>query len=112
MPPFGNRRKDVRRRVHIGAKWTAGRDAPLHDCYVTDISAGGARLMVDEPQAVPSEITLMIEVQDSPPVRCTVVWHLGHQVGVMFERPMPRLAELGTSRYRQVGFGSLKRDSH
>ena len=111
MLSSSDRRKHVRRRVHIAAKWAAGKDAPTHDCYVLDISAGGARLMVEEPHEVPTELLLMIEVADCLPVRATVVWRTGYQVGLMFAHAQPRLAELGTTRYRQVGFGSLIRDS-
>ena len=51
------------------------------DCWVTDISDGGARLFV-EGYELPDQFTLVLE--NVRPRECRVVWRLGHEVGCEF----------------------------
>src|SRR5262245_14092384 len=56
------------------------------DCWITDISEGGARLHIERVD-VPEEFVLLL-----PGVKvrrdCRVAWRLGHEVGVQFTEPL------------------------
>jgi hypothetical protein len=64
----------------------AARDgSSSHPFGLVDCSAGGARLMVDNPKDVPDSFTL---VQRGPVVvwwKCRVAWRTESQIGVTFE---------------------------
>lgn len=62
-------------------------------CVVRDLSETGARLTVDNPQLVPSQFTLHIELEGWK-VECAVVWNKAETFGVTFIAPKqaaPRL---------------------
>lgn len=68
------------------------RQSPIHiKCFVVDISDGGARLQLDELQAVPQCLELIIEADDFS-VQCEIAWRSENQVGVQFIRSPRRLS--------------------
>jgi hypothetical protein len=57
------------------------------DCMVRDVSAGGARLLVKDPGALPRSFLLLISQSGNVSRRCEVVWTRHNQVGVRFVAP-------------------------
>jgi hypothetical protein len=85
-----DRRASSRRQVNMPARWSTGEQGPLHDCMVLDISAGGARLMVDAPLELPEHFTIELTSRKKARRRCRVVWRAGHLIGIMFAGAPPR----------------------
>ena len=52
-------------------------------CVVSDLSNGGARLIVAQPDLVPDQCKLRICVH-SPSRSCSVVWRTSEAVGIKF----------------------------
>ena len=57
------------------------------DCMVRDVSAGGARLLVKDPETLPRSFLLLISQSGNVSRRCEVVWTRHNQVGVRFLAP-------------------------
>ena len=80
-------REDQRRSLRI--EWHA--PAMLYDgnglfgcrCVVSNLSDGGARLIVAEPDAVPDTCKLRLDVH-SPARSCSVVWRTSEAIGIAF----------------------------
>jgi hypothetical protein len=81
-----NRRKTVRRAIGYGAKVVAPDGTGSRDCRVMDVSAGGARIAIEEPASLPPEFVLALSGQGGASRRCHVVWTTDKEVGVKFER--------------------------
>jgi hypothetical protein len=82
-----NRRKAVRRTIGYGAKIVANDGSWQRDCRVLDISQTGAKIAIDRAAALPRDFILALSAKGSAMRRCEVVWVLGGQLGVRFERP-------------------------
>ena len=62
-----------------------GDGSSSHPWSLVDRSDGGARLLVDDPDCVPDEFTLVQKGTVATLWRCRVVWRSGSHVGVKFE---------------------------
>ena len=87
-----NRRQSERHTMRGLAKIQIGAGTLPRDCWITDISDGGARLHAERTD-VPDEFTLVL-----PGLRerreCRVVWRLGHEIGAEFtDRLAPGFAQ-------------------
>jgi hypothetical protein len=83
------RRKHRRHIINRSAKFRAELGSLPRDCMITDISAQGARLFIDNVE-VPERFHLMISGDEGVMHECQVVWRLGGEVGVSFVgRPRP-----------------------
>jgi hypothetical protein len=49
-----------------------------------DVSEGGARLAVADPDAVPDEVTITLTRDDAIGTGCRVVWRSKEQIGLEF----------------------------
>jgi hypothetical protein len=84
-----DKRKSVRRPLRYTA-WIARDDQPLLGCMMSDVSETGARLELDDAEAVLDEFVLMLSNRGAAKRQCKVVWREGKQIGVVFERqPSP-----------------------
>lgn len=64
----------------------AARDgSSSHPFSLVDRSAGGARLLVDNPNEVPETFTLVQRGPVATLWKCRVAWRTENQIGVMFE---------------------------
>lgn len=54
-------------------------------CLLSDISETGARIDIDEAEAVPERFLLWLSANGSARRICRVVWRKPHQIGVKFE---------------------------
>ena len=77
-----DRRRNDRLAVRGLAKMLIGTGSLPRDCWVTDISDGGARLHAEID--IPDEFILVLPGPQGRRRECRVVWRLGHEVGAEF----------------------------
>jgi len=77
-------RKKPRRQFHYGASiLTEPGKTPL-ECMISDVSEGGARLVLDEGEELPPRFVLLLTKEGSARRTCRVIWRNGSNVGVAF----------------------------
>jgi hypothetical protein len=81
-------RKHPRETVHFPVKIDAG-GSMLRDGIVLDISDGGARIAIGNPQLLPAIFTAFLSPRGVSVWRCRVVWRGLAEVGVEFDRKPP-----------------------
>jgi hypothetical protein len=79
-----NRRKTPRRRWHHPAWIAFEEDLRSCDCYVMDISEGGAKLVASVHPSVGSTLYLSTVPHAVARQRCVVVWKKRRLIGVQF----------------------------
>ena len=79
-----NNRRTSRQAVNSPAWLEIGNDARLRRCKLVDISANGARLIVEDVENTPDSFNLLLSRFGSPSYRCNVVWKQGDEMGVEF----------------------------
>jgi hypothetical protein len=67
----------------VGARLTKAADLSNRQCTVIDISEGGARLWVEDPQFVKPQFQLKFD-RTSPGRTCKVAWKKGDVIGIKF----------------------------
>jgi hypothetical protein len=67
----------------VGARLTTAADLSDRQCTVIDISEGGARLRVEDPQFVKPQFQLKFD-RTSPGRACKVAWKKGDVIGIKF----------------------------
>jgi PilZ domain-containing protein len=77
---FANRRKSERRVCRSFAKIQFGGSLP-RDCTITDISAGGVKV-ITEHLDVPSDFTIIMS--EGRPRQCRMAWRIGYELGAQF----------------------------
>jgi hypothetical protein len=83
MAIFGRKSRPSRRRTNQPAWMTIDGSFATRQCIVVDISEGGARLRVDDPQFVKPRFHLKFE-RTSPGRACKVSWTKGDLIGIEF----------------------------
>src|SRR3977135_32176 len=53
-------------------------------CIVCNLSEGGAKLMLEEPTALPAEFVLFLRPDSPIGRRCHVIWRIENKIGVRF----------------------------
>lgn len=86
-----DKRKSRRRTMRYSA-WLALEGEVLQGCAISDISETGARINVEDADALPDHMTLLLSGNGSPRRKCQVIWRQQGQIGVRFA---PRL--IGTA---------------
>lgn len=71
--------------MHYSA-WLVLADDIQHGCAIADISETGARIDVENADALPDRFVLLLAGNGSPRRRCRVIWRQQHQIGVSFEQ--------------------------
>jgi hypothetical protein len=79
-----NKRRTARQTVNSTAWMEIDGDGRLRRCRLVDISANGARLIVENVENTPDSFNLLLSRFGRPQYRCTVVWKRGNEVGVEF----------------------------
>jgi hypothetical protein len=86
---FDDRAKP-RRRLRYQA-WIKGEDgASDRRCNLEDVSEGGARLRIDDGEAVPATFNLKLSATAAPRP-CRVIWRSATEVGLRFDTPATRI---------------------
>ena len=83
------RRAHPREQVHRPGVVVHGRSGRSVACTILDVSVGGARLLLAEPDLPDKGLTL-IDQQKKTLANCKVVWRKGCFVGVSFAVATPR----------------------
>ncbi len=76
-----NRRKSERRVCRSFAKIQFGTGSLPRDCTVTDVSAGGVKVIAEHLD-VPAEFTIILS--EGRPRQCRLAWRIGHEFGAQF----------------------------
>jgi hypothetical protein len=79
-----NNRRTSRQAVNSPAWLEIAGDTRLRRCELIDISANGARLIVEDAENTPDNFNLLLSRFGSPCYRCNVVWKQGDEMGVEF----------------------------
>ena len=58
----------------------------MFPCHILDVSAGGARLYVEDHTRIPDRFTVLLSTMGARR-EATAVWRRGGQIGVRFEMP-------------------------
>jgi hypothetical protein len=83
QPEFRNNK---RRFILRGARIVLADGSMLEDCRIVDISGTGARLEVNDLDAVPDQFVLLLSYDGNLRRRCSVVWRSETTIGVEFVR--------------------------
>ena len=83
MAIFGRKSRPSRRRTNQPAWMTIDGSFAARQCTVIDISEGGARLRVEDPQFVKPQFHLKFD-RSSPGRACKVAWKKGDLIGIKF----------------------------
>lgn len=78
---LANRRKSERRLCRRVAKIQFGTGSLPRDCMITDVSAGGVKVVADYPD-IPAEFTIILSTGD--PRQCRLAWRIGCEFGAQF----------------------------
>jgi hypothetical protein len=76
-----NRRQSERRACRKFAKIQFGAGSLPRDCTVTDVSAGGVKVIAEYVD-IPPEFTIILST--SRPRQCRLAWRIGHEFGAQF----------------------------
>ena len=83
MTLFGRKTRRTRRRTNRPAWITLDGGFAARPCTVIDISEGGARLRVEDPQFVQPQFQLKLD-RTSPGRACKGAWKKGDMIGMKF----------------------------
>ncbi len=84
-----DKRKAPRREIRY-TSWIVMDDAELQGCVLLDISDTGAKLDVQDASAIPDRFVLSLSNRGRARRKCQVVWRSEKQVGVEFDRKLPK----------------------
>jgi hypothetical protein len=77
-------RKKPRRQFQYTARILADGATPPRPCAISDISDGGARLVLNSEADLPEQFVLLLTKEGRARRTCRVVWRSGSIVGVEF----------------------------
>ena len=80
-------RKNARRQLCHAARILVGEKSSQRACQISDISEGGARLILDADGDLLDRFVLLLTANGGAQRRCRVVWRRGLDVGVAFIDP-------------------------
>src|SRR5688572_23635583 len=80
----GEKRRCHRQSLKYPAKIDVGDGTPLRHCVLVDISATGARVIVEKPDQIPNRFSLLLAAEHGTRRRCKVVWREANQLGLEF----------------------------
>ncbi|THD62533.1 MAG: PilZ domain-containing protein [Bradyrhizobium sp.] len=80
------KKRDARKSVQQPGWITLDGGFAARPCTVRDMSATGARITVDDPNALPGRLRLAFTRDTRTGRNCAVVWRRGKSLGVKFVR--------------------------
>ena len=78
---LANRRSSERRQCRRGAKIQFGTGSLPRDCLITDVSAGGVKIIAEHLE-IPAEFTIILS--EGRPRQCRLAWRIGCELGAQF----------------------------
>ena len=79
-------KREVRKSVHQSGWITLDGGFAARPCTVLDLSSAGAKITIDDPQAVTAKVRLAFSRDARNGHSCAVVWRRGKTLGVKFVR--------------------------
>jgi hypothetical protein len=79
-----NKKRDVRKAIHQTAWITLDGGFAARQCVVLDLSANGAKISIDTPQALNSKLRLAFSRDARSGRSCEVVWQRGKAMGLKY----------------------------
>ena len=76
-----NRRRHERSLCRRIAKIQTGAGSLPRDCTITDISAGGVKVIAEQVD-IPAEFTIILS--EGRPRQCRLAWRIGYEFGAQF----------------------------
>ena len=80
------KKREVRRSVQQPGWISLDGGFAARQCNVLDLSATGAKVVIDDPAALPAKIKLALTRDARTGRNCEVVWRRGKTIGVRFVR--------------------------
>ena len=80
------KKREARKSVHQPGWITLDGGFAARPCVVQDLSSSGAKITVDDPNALPGKLRLAFSRDARTGRSCEVVWRRGKTVGVKFVR--------------------------
>jgi hypothetical protein len=77
-------RENIRRSVRQGARIVAVDGSALGACMMVDVSATGARLVLETSDLLPDRLFLLLSHNGNLRRLCSVVWQTGATAGIQF----------------------------
>jgi hypothetical protein len=96
-PMSSDKRKHRRRALSRRASLRGWDGREIASCTMSDISDGGAKVILDHPAHLPETFTLWLMDNGSVYRECQVVWQAGDVIGVQFR--------IDQRKQRQLRFG-------
>ena len=78
---LANRRSSERRPCRRGAKIQFGTGSLPRDCLITDVSAGGVKIIAEHLE-IPAKFTIILS--EGRPRQCRLAWRIGCEFGAQF----------------------------
>jgi hypothetical protein len=78
---LANRRSTERRPCRRVAKIQFGTGSLPRDCLITDVSAGGVKIIAEHLE-IPAEFTIILS--EGRPRQCRLAWRIGCEFGAKF----------------------------
>jgi PilZ domain-containing protein len=79
-------KREARKSVRQSGWITLDGGFAARPCTVLDLSSAGAKITVDDPQAVPAKVRLAFSRDTRTGRTCQVVWRRGKTLGIKFVR--------------------------
>jgi hypothetical protein len=77
-------KREVRKSLHQSGWLTFEGGFGARQCVVQDLSSTGAKITIDDPNALPARLRLAFERDARTGRNCEVVWRRGKSVGIKF----------------------------
>jgi hypothetical protein len=81
------KRKDCRQSLKYPARIDLGEGSPHLPCILTDVSASGARILIETPDKIPERFELLLAPEHGTSRHCKVMWRGESQLGLAFIKP-------------------------
>jgi hypothetical protein len=81
-----NKKRAVRKSLHQPGWISFEGGFAARPCVVQDMSAGGAKITIEDPNSLPGKLRLALSRDARTGRSCEVVWRRGKSVGVRFVR--------------------------
>jgi hypothetical protein len=79
-------KREARKSVRQSGWITLDGGFAARPCTVLDLSSAGAKISIDDPQAVTAKVRLAFSRDARTGRTCQVVWHRGKTLGIKFVR--------------------------
>jgi hypothetical protein len=80
------KKREARKSVRQSGWITLDGGFAARPCTVLDLSSAGAKITIEDPQAVPAKVRLAFSRDSRSGRTCEVVWRRGKTLGVKFVR--------------------------